>query len=254
MAKLAVISLFLSSASSAYAQFGSYGGGNPFSNGNPFDGPPGISGLDGFGPPYPIIVTAHAVLATVAFGLLFPVGGIVVRLASFPGLWWVHGVFQLFGYLLFVAAAVAGLFLATQLKLMNQAHPIIGIMLLLVLLFQPLLGFIHHTMFKRHSRRVVWSYGHIWLGRAAITVGIINGGLGLQLARRTAFFPPQKSTIIGYSVAAGIIWFVYILSAFVGEARRRQKAKYDFMAPPPYHHRRRRIWIEFVERYSRIKW
>lgn len=143
-----------------------------------------------------------------------------------------HGLFQLFGYLLFFAGAAAGLFMATQLKLLNQAHPIIGIILVVVLFFQPFLGLLHHTMFKRYSRRVIWSYGHIWLGRVAITLGIINGGLGLQLAQRTAFYPPHKSIIIGYSVTAGIIWLVYIFSTFVGEARRGRKR--NFMAPSPY--------------------
>jgi len=69
--------------------------------------------------------------------------------------------------------------------MLNQAHPIIGIVLFVLLFFQPLLGFLHHFMFKKHGRRMVWSYGHIWLGRIIITLGIINGGLGLQLAKRT---------------------------------------------------------------------
>lgn len=36
-------------------------------------------------------LVAHAVLATFAFGFLFPAGGILIRLASFRGLWLVHG-------------------------------------------------------------------------------------------------------------------------------------------------------------------
>ncbi|EMC94910.1 hypothetical protein BAUCODRAFT_518299 [Baudoinia panamericana UAMH 10762] len=181
------------------------------------------------------MITAHAVLATLAFGFLFPVGGIMIRLASFPGLWWVHGLFQIFAYILYIAAFAIGVYMATNMRMLHLAHPTIGIILFVVLLFQPFLGFAHHFMFKKHSRRVVWSYGHIWLGRIAITLGIINGGLGLQLAQRTRAFAPSQGVIIGYAVAAGIVWLIYVASAIYGEVkRRRSSAKGDIMPPPSY--------------------
>ncbi|TKA68994.1 hypothetical protein B0A55_07538 [Friedmanniomyces simplex] len=237
--------LLLACASSALAQGyggnnGGGGGSNPYSNGggadsnggsnNPFSG-----GNNAFFSQFNIMITAHAVLATLAFGLLFPVGGIIIRLASFPGLWWVHGLFQTFAYVLYIAAFAIGVYIANNMQLLDQAHPIIGIVLFVVLLFQPVLGFLHHTMFKKHSRRVVWSYGHIWLGRAAITLGIINGGLGLQLSQQTHIFAPKQGTIIAYGVVAGLIWLVYIASAIYGETkRRRSSAKGEINTPPGY--------------------
>lgn len=237
-------------ASYASAQFGGYSGsgGNPYSSGggggggsgsNPdSDGGNGGNNFGGSGSygsffnHYNTMVTAHAVLATLAFGLFFPVGGIIIRLASWRGLWWIHGLFQLFAYVLYIAAFAIGVYMATHFRGINNYHPIIGIVLFVLLIFQPFLGFAHHLMFKKHSRRVIWSYGHIWLGRFIITLGIINGGLGLQYAKRTPF-GPSKGAIIAYGVLAGLVWLVYAASAVYGEMkRRRNSAKGDIMPPP----------------------
>ena len=81
----------------------------------------------------------------------------------------------------------------------------------------------------------MWSYAHIWLGRIAITLGIINGGLGLQLSTKVGKFTPSKGAVIGYAVVAGLIWLIYVASAIYGENKRR-KAQYAAVsqAPPPY--------------------
>lgn len=81
-------------------------------------------------------------------------------------------------------------------------------------------------MFKKYQRRQVWSYFHIWLGRILITLGIINGGLGLRLANNT------KTGEIAYGVVAGIIWLVWMVAAVYGEIKRK-KAPAN-RNPPPY--------------------
>lgn len=185
------------------------------------------------------MITAHAIAATVAFGLLFPSGAILIRLGSFRGAWLVHGLFQIFSYLLYIAAFAMGVYMASNMRMLHLAHPIIGIILFVLLLFQPFLGFIHHFAFKKYSRRVVWSYGHIWLGRIVITLGIINGGLGLQLAQRTGHFAPSNGAVIGYSVAAAIMWLLYVAAAIYGERKRsRSSVEAVSQAPPPYKNER----------------
>lgn len=57
---------------------------------------------------------AHAVLATVAFGFMFPAGGILIRLGNFRGLWLVHGLWQLFAYSAYIAAFGLGVFVGTS--------------------------------------------------------------------------------------------------------------------------------------------
>lgn len=206
-----------------------------------------------------MLITAHAVLATLAFALFFPIGGILIRLASFPGLWWVHGLIQAFAYLLYIAAFAIGVYLATSapvsVNALGNAHPIIGIVLFVLLFFQPFLGLLHHFMFKKHSRRVVWSYGHIWLGRAIITLGIINGGLGLRWAKQTRAFAPSTGAIIAYGVVAGIIWLIYIASAIYGEIKRKRgtSAKGNINAPPDWESRSRSRGRHSRSRHSRSR-
>lgn len=89
-----------------------------------------------------------------------------------------------------------------------------------LLVFQPICGMLHHTMFKKYNRRVFWSYMHIWLGRIIITLGIVNGGLGLLFASQYRLLPPSQAAIIGYSVAAGVMWLFYLFAIIVGEGRR----------------------------------
>lgn len=232
------------SASQAAAQFGGPPGSyNNNDDGgddnNPYSQYGGGEG-EGFGGPPPanakMIITAHAICATVAFGILFPSGGIMIRILSFRGLWLVHGLFQILAYVIYIAAFAMGVWMATHIDMMHNKHPVIGVICLLLLFLQPFLGFIHHFAFKKYSRRVFWSYAHIWIGRFVITLGIINGGLGLQLAQKINFNPPKQSYIIAYAVVAGAMWLLYVASAIFGEVKRR-KSQYtpvNQQGPPPY--------------------
>ncbi|KAL5113623.1 hypothetical protein ACEQ8H_008488 [Pleosporales sp. CAS-2024a] len=159
-------------------------------------------------------IIAHGVLASLAFVILFPAGAIAIRLASFRGVVWLHGAFQVFAYAVYIAAAGLGIHIASDLRLLDNYHPIIGLVVLGALFFQPILGYMHHIMFKKHSQRTFWSHGHVWLGRILITLGIINGGLGLKLADNS------PSGEIVYAVVAGLMWLVWVASAVIGERRR----------------------------------
>ena len=77
-----------------------------------------------------------------------------------------------------------------------------------------MLGQIHHVMFKKYHERTVWSYAHIWLGRVAIFLGIVNGGLGLQLADNTS------TGTIAYAVVAAVAGIAYIAAIVYSEWRR----------------------------------
>jgi hypothetical protein len=174
------------------------------------------------------MLIAHGVLASLAFVILFPAGAIAIRLASFPGVIWLHAAFQVFAYLVYIAAFGLGVYLATEMNLLDNYHPIIGILVLISIFFQPIFGFMHHLMFKKHQRRTIWSYGHIWLGRIAVTLGIINGGLGLKLADGMGM--SSRSGIIAYGVIAGVMWLAWVVASVIGE-RRKAVAK---GAPPKY--------------------
>lgn len=229
-------------ASAQYGPGGNYGPGgrnNPFGGGDD-DGPFGSGGFNfqSFMNDRQKLLIAHGVLASLAFVIFFPLGSILIRLGSFPGLWLVHGLFQIFAYLIYIAAFGIGIWMVNNIpiSLIGHYHPVIGIIVFCLLFFQPILGMLHHYQFKKYSRRTIWSHGHLWLGRIVITLGIINGGLGMLLATETGYFVPSKGQMIAYGVVAGIMWLAWVGAAVVGEKRRgRTSAKMEKeFGPPPY--------------------
>ncbi|KAK3713076.1 hypothetical protein LTR37_008761 [Vermiconidia calcicola] len=169
------------------------------------------------------MVLAHGVMASLAFVALFPIGGIIIRIASFTGLVWVHAALQVVAFLIYIVAFGMGVYIATEFRLLSSAHPIIGIALSIVLLGQPVTGWLHHSLFKKYSHRTLWSYVHIYHGRVAILLGIVNGGLGIQLAGDAS-----KGSTIAYAVIAAIMGVAYIAAVVIGERRRKRNA------PPSY--------------------
>lgn len=74
------------------------------------------------------------------------------------------------------------------------------------MILQPFFGVIHHRRFLRTGKRTRWTSLHVWYGRLLIVLGIINGGLGLQLAANT------RAGEIAYGVIGGVVGLAYILS------------------------------------------
>lgn len=68
---------------------------------------------------------AHGTTMGLAFALLFPIGGIIIRVLSFRGLIWVHAGLQLLSYTLALAGMGLGVFLA--LKPDNQVRSLSAI-------------------------------------------------------------------------------------------------------------------------------
>jgi len=161
---------------------------------------------------------AHGALAAISFVAILPIGAILVRLANFSGLAWIHGGLQVFGYTVFIAAAGLGIYMANASDRLDEPHAVIGLLLLAVLFFMPIVGTIHHKVYKQVQKRTFWSYGHIFTGRAGIILGMINGGLGLQLA------DAGRSSVIAYGVIAGLMGLVYLAAIAFGELKRERKS------------------------------
>ncbi|KAL8791639.1 MAG: hypothetical protein Q9195_005788 [Heterodermia aff. obscurata] len=145
-------------------------------------------------------VIAHGVIMGLAFALLFPSGAIMIRLFSFTGLVWVHAGAQMLAY----ALAIAGM----------GYHPIIGLVVVSLLAFQPILGMVHHIIYKKRLSRTAWATAHVWYGRVLLTLGIINGGLGLRLSDNT------KGGEIAYGVIAGLLWLLWMVVVVFSYANR----------------------------------
>lgn len=86
-----------------------------------------------------------------------------------------------------------------------------------VLAIQPALGFIHHSQFAKTGSRGIFSHAHIWWGRIWLVLGVINGGLGLQLAGSS------NSLVIAYSVIAVIMYLVYAVVKSLVSFRSRSR-------------------------------
>ncbi|KAI0445748.1 hypothetical protein F4803DRAFT_506291 [Xylaria telfairii] len=213
---------------------GSYGGysGNGFGGygGSPSSFGPGLDGLND-SLEYQSLLSyrvAHGALAALAFGFLFPLGAILLRTVPGAGAFPSHWVIQMIAWVLYIIAAGLGLYLLSIVRIPSgaglleiakgNAHPIIGIVLLVFMLFQPVFGVVHHRRFKRLHRRTWASHVHLWTGRLSITLGIINGGLGLALAGVTG------APVIAYSVISGFMWILWVLTTLIW-ARRDSNAQ-----------------------------
>merc|ERR1711881_560505 len=66
-------------------------------------------------------------------------------------------------------------------------HAIIGTIVVAILILLPVGGYIGHHMYKSRGRNLM-GLAHAWGARFAIILGIINGGLGINLAGEDSKF------------------------------------------------------------------
>jgi RP/EB family microtubule-associated protein len=174
------------------------------------------------------MTAAHGAIAAVTFLVLFPAGSFVLRI---PGLGiWFHAAIQIFSYCCFITAAGIGIYLANMEAILSNYHPIVGIIVLGLLTFQPLWGVLHHLGFKSKQRRTGISYVHIWLGRIAVILGMINGRLGIRITGiGNVAGEVTKGYTIAYMIVVAVMGTLFIASAVYGELRgsRRKSTASD---------------------------
>ncbi|KAK7719730.1 hypothetical protein SLS64_001910 [Diaporthe eres] len=176
---------------------------NPFSGAaatTPTTGSSGSSGSTTVRPSQTVI-WAHGLGMAIAFAVLYPLGSAVMPLF---GKWYIHSAWQMVSWLLMWACFGLGVYGAQQRNMLfTNSHVQLGTVVVCVLAIQPALGFIHHSQFAKTGSRGIFSHAHIWWGRIWLVLGVINGGLGLQLAGSS------NSLIIAYSVIAVVMYLVY---------------------------------------------
>ncbi|OLL26642.1 Cytochrome b561 and DOMON domain-containing protein [Neolecta irregularis DAH-3] len=180
-------------------------------------GIPSISGSSGPRNKWMNVVVAHAIFMLIAWALIFPSGAIIIRFFAnkIPMPVKVHWVIQLTG----VIIAILGMFLglgASQGQI-HFFHQTFGLLLVLLLLPQIVLGWWHHRTYdpKFNTRRLV-THSHLWIGR---------GGLGLNLFGTTAGFQAfYYITLLGFT---GTYIFVYFR-----QQKRNFKREMDSFLPP----------------------
>ncbi|TAQ88341.1 hypothetical protein B7494_g3353 [Chlorociboria aeruginascens] len=144
---------------------------------------------------------AHACIMVLVFVGLLPVGVAILRLLNAPK--W-HGFAQTFSMLLALIGAGLGIYIGTlytRSNKFNSAHQVIGLLVIIAMVGQGVIGFMHHRVYKQTQTPTTLAPIHIWLGRFVILFGIINGFIGFPFARNTK-----------YNVAlVGVILLVFIV-------------------------------------------
>lgn len=143
---------------------------------------PSISGTtDSNATPLPNSVSAliivHAVCLAGSFLLLFPLGVIALRWFKWVKIHWILQVLATVVCVLGLVIAIAFSAMDPEYDTFNHGHQIIGILAVVALLIQALLGYKHHQKYKQTGHRTVVSYFHLWLGRTVVILGMVNAVL-----------------------------------------------------------------------------
>ena len=81
---------------------------------------------------------------------------------------------------------------------------------LFLLSLQPITEILNHFLFNRYPKVRYLAHFHIWAGRVAITLGMINGGLGFAFADTIPYQPEWSvAPTIVYAILAGLVWIAY---------------------------------------------
>ncbi|ESZ92533.1 hypothetical protein SBOR_7059 [Sclerotinia borealis F-4128] len=193
----------------------------PSSSSGDSAGETGGGGSEEYGTPASTIKAyniAHGTIMGITMVILFPLGAIAMTIF---GKWWLHAAFQVFSLVMLIIGFGLGVKLAMfkdyLFKNQGKTHTSFGLALFILFLIQPIIGLLHHLAYQKQHARGFLGYIHIWYGRALLILGIINGGLGLQLARNT------RGGEIIYGLLAGLVALTYLtvvlskgLGKFVG--------------------------------------
>ncbi|KAF8427895.1 hypothetical protein EV426DRAFT_529278, partial [Tirmania nivea] len=180
---------------------------------------------------------AHGIIMAVSWLFLLPLGATFIRFLAQtfprPVPLYMHAGIQLLTFILAIVGFSLGIYTSEQNGTHWTAdHQKLGVAIMVLFFLQAPMGYIHHVNYVATGKRQLWSHAHIWNGRLVMLLGIVNGGLGLDLAgikRKSFGGKVDKKWVIAYSVVAGIVGSLYIGGlvgkALIGETRERRGNK-----------------------------
>jgi hypothetical protein len=137
------------------------------------------------------------------FVVLMHLGAIRVYLpAGSKAIPYVHAPFQIFTACLAITGLIPGVLLCS-LDEYSEYYPIDGYVIVSPIV---LVGLLHHLLFRRNGKKTILGNMHRRLGRAAIMLGMTNGGLGFRFAGSDNV--PKESVVV-YSVFAAVFGLSY---------------------------------------------
>ncbi|KAL3963958.1 hypothetical protein ACCO45_000962 [Purpureocillium lilacinum] len=201
---------------------GNNGGGNGDGNSGGNKGGNGGGGVivtgAGGGSSTTTLINAHGILMTVVFVVGYPIGAM---LSPFVSTWIIHATWQSLVFFAMWAGFGLGIVICSRIGFFFQnTHTQLGVFIVSLMGLQPIFGFLHHRHYLRNRRRGIISYVHIWYGRSLMILGVVNGGLGLQLAGN-----PQPFVTVYIAVAAIVAAAYLAVSAFA--LFRKREARWD---------------------------
>lgn len=129
-----------------------------------------------------VMSTMHAVAMILGIVLLMPLGVVMLRLG-----WWVrwHALNQTIAMVMVLMGFGVGI--ATSLRYQRSRnfdsyHQILGFFIIIFILVQFSLGFLHHRQFRQTQLPTRFGKIHLWFGRFIILLGIMNGFFGFTFA------------------------------------------------------------------------
>lgn len=87
--------------------------------------------------------------------------------------------------------------------------------LLTLLCVQPATEIINHHFYHINQRVIIVAHVHIWLGRALLVAGVVQGGLGSLFAASFRHANVELWPRIAYGLVAAIMWIVYMVFGVV---------------------------------------
>ncbi|ELR05824.1 hypothetical protein GMDG_01901 [Pseudogymnoascus destructans 20631-21] len=167
---------------------------------------------------------AHALIMSIVFIILYPLGAISVHLPidRVPYLkntylkkrvMAMHVPIQVLGSVMMVGGMALGIRIGQDLGYLRRpvhAHVVIGfVVVCTIIVFQPIMGILAHRHFKKRGDKSIFAYLHRWIGRAAIILGMINSGLGFQLAQTNVIVSTgayiRNYVLLGFLCLSGLV-------------------------------------------------
>ncbi|KAK3386860.1 hypothetical protein B0H63DRAFT_141610 [Podospora didyma] len=169
---------------------------------------------------------AHWFIMGTAFLVLFPLGVMLMRTSS-GNPFQRHWIVQLAATGLAWTGAVVGLAM-TQFRLPHTLHQWVGIIIVLGLGVQAVLGWRHHVVFLQLRRRTWISHVHIWLGRSAVLAGWLNVIAGLLLSGQNTFNVVCAAIVIALESVIVSVW-VYMKGRTAAKGGDQQTEAHSLM-------------------------
>ncbi|KAF5009319.1 hypothetical protein FDECE_4466 [Fusarium decemcellulare] len=157
----------------------------------------------------------HGIIMSVVFLIGFPVGSLLM---SILGKWLIHAGWQMAVFAgMWAGFGIGKIASNREEDWFSEPHVQLGTVVCVLMILQPVLGWMHHRNYIKYQRRTAISHGHLWCGRSLMVIAIVNGGIGLRLASAST------GLIIGYAVVGVAVFLLYAAGSVHKEVELRRR-------------------------------